>query len=155
MKQYIDGQDQDQTFSKNWSIRFACVKKGAQRARCGRYFVPSRLSAPDKNKQTNKQRQQTYIRNGWKQYSLLKLYNRFFTSKQHRRRLNMAALMPLPTEATIEAKTNICRDRYGPSSTSEDHTLFQKVWMHASRQISINTSLSTQRREDRQISKEK
>ena len=52
--------------------------------------------------------------------------------------------MPLPTEATIEAKMNICKDRYGHSSTNEDHTLFQKVWMHASRHIIINTSLSTQ-----------
>ena len=129
------------TFSKNWSIRFACVKKGAQKARCGRYFAPSRLSAPDKNKQTNKQRQQTYIRNGWKQYSLLKLQTRFSTSKQHRRRLNMAALMPLPTEATIEAKMNIWKDRYGHSSTSEDHTLFQKI---LDARIIINTSLSTQ-----------
>ena len=128
------------TFSKNWSIRFTCVKKkGAQKARCGRYFVPSRLSAPDKNK-TNKQRQQTYIRNGWKQYSLLKLQIRFSTSNPHRRRLNMAALMPLPTEAITEAKTNTCKDRHGPSSTNEDHTLFQKVWIHASRHIIINTN---------------
>ena len=47
--------------------------------------------------------------------------------------------MPLPTEATIEAKMNICKDRYGHSSTNEDHTLFQKVWMHASRHIILNT----------------
>ena len=52
-------------------------------------------------------------------------------------RIEKAALMlPLSTKATVEENTNTCSDR---RCTTEDHNVFKKFWIHASRHIIINT----------------
>ena len=55
------------------------------------------------------------------------------------RRVQMTALMlPLPTEATIEEKATLGRSD-AVLRTIDDHKLFKKILIHASRQIIINT----------------
>ena len=49
-----------------------------------------------------------------------------------------ALMLPLPTDTTIEQKATLGRSDAILRSI-DDHTLFKKIWIHASRQIIINT----------------
>ena len=52
-------------------------------------------------------------------------------------------MLPLPTKATTEEKTNSCRDGRRP----KDHKLFTEILIHASRRI-ISTQVAKRRQEN-------
>ena len=56
-------------------------------------------------------------------------------------------MVPLPTEAAIEKKTNTCTDRRCPRTT-EDNKLFKKIWLHGSSHIIININSEEEKRQE-------